>query len=52
MALCAGAALYGREQAPLQQAIAFGAASLPLAAAAAWVDLRWSSFLRAAGEVK
>jgi UDP-N-acetylmuramyl pentapeptide phosphotransferase/UDP-N-acetylglucosamine-1-phosphate transferase len=52
MVLCAGAALYGREQAPAMQATVFGGASLLLAAAAAWIDLRWSRFRRAAREMK
>jgi hypothetical protein len=44
MALCAGAALLGRSQPPAQQAAAFGAASLMLAAMAAWIDWRWRRF--------
>jgi UDP-N-acetylmuramyl pentapeptide phosphotransferase/UDP-N-acetylglucosamine-1-phosphate transferase len=41
MLVCAGVALAGREQPPLVQALYFGGASLGLAAAAVWVDLRW-----------
>jgi UDP-N-acetylmuramyl pentapeptide phosphotransferase/UDP-N-acetylglucosamine-1-phosphate transferase len=44
MLLCAGAALLGRDQPVAQQAIAFGAASLALAAVALWVDWRWQRF--------
>jgi len=42
MILCAAAALFGRTQAPALQAAIFGAASALLAAAAVWVDVRWS----------
>jgi UDP-N-acetylmuramyl pentapeptide phosphotransferase/UDP-N-acetylglucosamine-1-phosphate transferase len=42
MAVCAGAALLGRNQSPPLQAAIFAAASLLLAAAAVWVDLRWT----------
>jgi UDP-N-acetylmuramyl pentapeptide phosphotransferase/UDP-N-acetylglucosamine-1-phosphate transferase len=41
MLLCAAAALYGRDKAVPLQAMAFGAASVLLAAAAVWVDVRW-----------
>ncbi len=41
MLLCAAAALYGRDKAVPLQAAAFGAASVLLAAAAVWVDVRW-----------
>src|SRR5688572_19692058 len=44
MLLCAAAALLGRDQPPALQAIAFGAASLALAAMAVWVDWRWRLF--------
>jgi len=44
MLLCAGAALLGRDQPVAQQALAFGAASLALAAVALWVDWRWQRF--------
>lgn len=42
MTVCAGAALLGRNQSPPLQAAIFAAASLLLAAAAVWVDLRWT----------
>ena len=42
MTICAGAALLGRNQSPSLQAAAFAGASLLLAAAAVWVDLRWA----------
>lgn len=42
MILCAGAALYGRNEGPGLQAAVFGGASLLLGVAAGWVDLRWS----------
>jgi len=41
MILCAGAALYGRNGGPGLQAAVFGGASLLLAVAAVWVDVRW-----------
>lgn len=44
MIACAGAALFGRAQAPPMQAAAFGAASALLAAMAIWVEIRWSRF--------
>jgi UDP-N-acetylmuramyl pentapeptide phosphotransferase/UDP-N-acetylglucosamine-1-phosphate transferase len=46
MALCAGAALVGRNQAPWLQALAFFGASTILGALAVWVDLRWARFAR------
>ncbi len=49
MLLCAAAALAGREQPPAQQAMAFGAASVALAAVALWVDWRWRRFGGARG---
>lgn len=42
MIVCAAAALFGRNQSPVLQAAVFGAASVLLAAAALWVDLRWA----------
>jgi hypothetical protein len=44
MAFCAAAALIGRSQPPLLQAVAFGAATALLAAMAVWVDMRWARF--------
>ena len=41
MALCAGAALYARGERPLVQWTTVVAASLILAAVAAWIDRRW-----------
>ncbi len=49
MLACAAAALAGREQAPALQVAAFVGASLVLAAAAVWVDLRWARFSRPGG---
>ena len=49
MLLCAGAALYGREQAPAMQAAVFAATSLVLAASAAAVDFRWRRFAEGKG---
>jgi UDP-N-acetylmuramyl pentapeptide phosphotransferase/UDP-N-acetylglucosamine-1-phosphate transferase len=49
MALCAAAALIGRDRPFAQQAMAFGAASLALAAIALWVDWRWRRFGGARG---
>ena len=46
MAVCAGAALLGREQTPCLQALAFFGSSAFLAALAVWVDVRWSRFTR------
>ena len=42
MIVCAGAALFGRNQSPPLQAAVFGAATLLLGAAAVWVDTRWA----------
>jgi UDP-N-acetylmuramyl pentapeptide phosphotransferase/UDP-N-acetylglucosamine-1-phosphate transferase len=47
MLICAAAALAGRDQQPLTQAIIFGGASAGLATIAAWVDLRWRRHLKA-----
>jgi UDP-N-acetylmuramyl pentapeptide phosphotransferase/UDP-N-acetylglucosamine-1-phosphate transferase len=44
MALCAAAALLGRNQPPAFQAAAFGAAAAVLGAMAVWVDVRWARF--------
>jgi len=41
MLLCAGAALFGREQRPAIQAACFGGACVLLAAIAVWIELRW-----------
>lgn len=49
MALCAGAALFGRGQSAAVQAAVFCAAAALLAAAAVWVDLRWARFRRQQG---
>jgi UDP-N-acetylmuramyl pentapeptide phosphotransferase/UDP-N-acetylglucosamine-1-phosphate transferase len=46
MALCAGAALYGRDQAPGVQLVVFCGVSLVLAGIAGWVDLRWARYRR------
>jgi UDP-N-acetylmuramyl pentapeptide phosphotransferase/UDP-N-acetylglucosamine-1-phosphate transferase len=43
---CAGAALLGRTQPPVIQALAFLAGTAALAAAAVWADLRWARFAR------
>jgi len=48
MLMCAGAALFGRTEAPAVQASVFVAASVALGAAAAWVDLRWARHNRQA----
>jgi UDP-N-acetylmuramyl pentapeptide phosphotransferase/UDP-N-acetylglucosamine-1-phosphate transferase len=50
MGVCAGAALFGRNQAPWLQAIAFLGASVFLGGLAVWVDLRWSRFARRSGQ--
>jgi len=47
MALCAGAALFGRGQPPGMQAAGFLATSVVLGAMAIWVDVRWTRFRRA-----
>jgi len=41
MLVCAAAALFGREQAPVVQAAVFAAASALLGVMAGWIDLRW-----------
>lgn len=46
MALCALAALLGRDVRPAYQAVVFGAATAVLMGLAVWVDLRWRRFLR------
>ena len=46
MLVCAAAALFGRNQSPLVQALAFLAGAAALAAAAIWADLRWARFAR------
>jgi len=47
MLFCAAAALLGRNQPPLIQALAFLTGTAVLAAAAVWADLRWARFARA-----
>ena len=49
MALCAAAALLGRDQPFALQLAAFGAASVFLAALGIWVDWRWRRFAGARG---
>ena len=46
MLVCAAAALLGRNQPPLIQALAFLGGTAVLAAAAVWADLRWARFAR------
>jgi len=46
MLVCAAAALLGRNQPPLIQALAFLGGTMVLAAAAVWADLRWARFAR------
>ena len=46
MAACAGAALFGRQQAPGLQAVVFCAVTLGLVGIAAWVDARWARYSR------
>ena len=46
MAVCAGAALFGRQQPPGVQAAVFGAVTLGLVAIAVWVDARWARYSR------
>jgi UDP-N-acetylmuramyl pentapeptide phosphotransferase/UDP-N-acetylglucosamine-1-phosphate transferase len=48
MAACAAVALFGRTQPPIIQVLAFLSAASGLAVIAAWVDMRWSRFSRAA----
>ena len=47
MALCAGAALLGRQQAPGIQVAVFCGVTLGLVGIAAWVDARWARHSRA-----
>jgi len=47
MAVCAGAALFGRQQAPGLQLAVFCAVTLGLVGIAAWVDARWVRHSRA-----
>jgi UDP-N-acetylmuramyl pentapeptide phosphotransferase/UDP-N-acetylglucosamine-1-phosphate transferase len=49
MLLCAGAALFGREQPLAFQLAVLGGTICALAAVAVWVDLRWLRFQRDAG---
>jgi UDP-N-acetylmuramyl pentapeptide phosphotransferase/UDP-N-acetylglucosamine-1-phosphate transferase len=49
MAICAVAALIGRDKTPVAQAVAFCSASILLGALAIWVDLRWARFQRTSG---
>ena len=49
MAVCAGAALYGRDKAPGLQAAVFFSASAFLTTLAIWVDMRWARYCREAG---
>jgi UDP-N-acetylmuramyl pentapeptide phosphotransferase/UDP-N-acetylglucosamine-1-phosphate transferase len=46
MLVCAVAALFARTEPPPVQAAAFGLATAVLAAAALWVDVRWTRFVR------
>src|SRR5919204_106708 len=48
MAICAGAALYARTEAPAVQAAVVVPAAVALIAAAAWIDVRWSRHERRA----
>ena len=48
MAACAAMALFGRTQPPIIQVLTFLSAASGLAVIAAWVDMRWSRFSRAA----
>jgi UDP-N-acetylmuramyl pentapeptide phosphotransferase/UDP-N-acetylglucosamine-1-phosphate transferase len=48
MAACGGVALLSRTEPPIIQIYAFLAAAAGLGVLAAWVDLRWSRFNRAA----
>jgi len=48
MAACAAVALFGRTEPPIIQILAFLAAAAGLGVIAAWVDLRWSRFDKAA----
>ena len=49
MAVCAAAALFGRDQSAAVQAAVFCTAAALLALAAVWVDLRWARFRRQQG---
>ncbi|HZQ74406.1 MAG TPA: glycosyl transferase [Burkholderiales bacterium] len=49
MVLCAGAALLARDRSFDVQAAVFAAATLLLLAMAAWVDIRWTRFVRRSG---
>ena len=42
MAGCGAAALFGRTQSPAMQAAIVGAAAVPMAAVAFWIDARWA----------
>jgi hypothetical protein len=42
MLFCAGAALYGRNEAPATQASAIAVAVVVLSAVAVWIDFRWA----------
>lgn len=48
MAACAAVALFARSQPPIIQVLAFLSAAAGLAVIAAWIDMRWSQFTRAA----
>ena len=48
MLVCAAAALYGRGQSPAVQAAVVVPAAVVLIAAAAWIDVRWSRYVRRA----
>ena len=49
MLVCAAAALYGRDRAPIEQAATLLGTGALLAAAAIWVDVRWARHRREAG---
>ena len=49
MLVCAAAALYGRDRAPVEQAATLLGTGALLAAAAIWVDVRWARHRREAG---
>jgi UDP-N-acetylmuramyl pentapeptide phosphotransferase/UDP-N-acetylglucosamine-1-phosphate transferase len=46
MLVCAAASLYARTERPAIQAAAFGAATIVLIAAGAWIDVRWARYSR------